>query len=588
MTRDTFYVSKRTGTYSDVLIAYGLATLLHQIFREAKPPSAAWRIELEDAGSHYVVRSSEPIDDSWLETLSYFESPAPYIVRNEDEEKQAPPGLPVRNVDREWERMRVYHQQRQLLLDQKVRGTDLEQQLLELEPAPDWITVAFVGERKMQALGIYNRIVEAWSKSKMYFGDTVRVILDLYSQPEADVEAVLHPWIPLANQAGVRVKETASQLLNPHQGKGLNELKANALRMDNIKDRPWPEEFLKCAGIWQCMAPVQVGQEKDWKVYVLAPLHLSLMEHRTAFRAFRRYLWKERGTTSLKADIIGILLFLRAWLDYVEVEAEDSLRDLIGERAPERVVVGFYVAQFKMLSQQAYTMVNLSFLRLPAWSGDLRTKRDVAALKEVIDEHLDVIRSLDETHSDGFDLLRRYREFVAGSNWEAFFDFLAGHSQELMRQLGEGRWTPTFSTTGHGRLIMNSRNDLQPIIESPGFQNIAYAIRHSTIIPQHRKAQGQDTLYEVRYGLGAELKRKATVRDEFVAALMDFAQRYNQENAQKLETYNQQLRRDIRTSDLDEIVRLVDKYGSELVASLLVAYGYAREPREGTGEEKTE
>ncbi len=127
---------------------------------------------------------------------------------------------------------------------------------------------------------------------------------------------------------------------------------------------------------------------------------------------------------------------------------------------------------------------------------------------------------------------------------------------------------------------MTNRKDLAPIVENGGFQNVAYAIRHATIIPQTRKANKQDNLYEVRYGLGAELKRKGTVRDEFVAALTDFIQSYNQENVQKLESKGQQLRRDVRTGDIAEVVRLIDEYGSEVVANLLIAYGYAREPRE--------
>lgn len=127
---------------------------------------------------------------------------------------------------------------------------------------------------------------------------------------------------------------------------------------------------------------------------------------------------------------------------------------------------------------------------------------------------------------------------------------------------------------------MTNRKDLSPIVENPGFQNIAYAIRHATIIPQTRKANKQDNLYEVRYGLGAELKRKGTVRNEFIAALTDFVHSYNQENVQKLESKGHQLRKDVRTADIAEVVRLVDEYGSEVIANLLIAYGYAREPRD--------
>ncbi len=37
----------------------------------------------------------------------------------------------------------------------------------------------------------------------------------------------------------------------------------------------------------------------------------------------------------------------------------------------------------------------------------------------------------------------------------------------------------------------------------------------------------------------------------------------------------------VRTDELDEVVRLIDQYSgnSELICKLLVAYGYARDPR---------
>ena len=40
------------------------------------------------------------------------------------------------------------------------------------------------------------------------------------------------------------------------------------------------------------------------------------------------------------------------------------------------------------------------------------------------------------------------------------------------------------------------------------------------------------------------------------------------------------MRRDLRTDDIAAIVGLVDEYGPQVVCNLLVAYGYAREPRE--------
>jgi len=125
---------------------------------------------------------------------------------------------------------------------------------------------------------------------------------------------------------------------------------------------------------------------------------------------------------------------------------------------------------------------------------------------------------------------------------------------------------------------MSAEPKLAEIIENEGFRHIAYAIRRSTITPQYLKGE---SMYEVRYGLGTNLKRKAAYRDEFINALTEFLQSYNQENAQKFERTKQQMRENYRENDLDEIVRLVDKFGSEIVCNLLIAYGYARESKEG-------
>ena len=124
------------------------------------------------------------------------------------------------------------------------------------------------------------------------------------------------------------------------------------------------------------------------------------------------------------------------------------------------------------------------------------------------------------------------------------------------------------------------RDDFSKIIATPGFQNIAAAIRHSTVIPQFRKAKKQGASYQVRYGLGQDLARQANYSDEFVAALSDFIRDYNRENEQFFERTKLRYRAGVRTNDIDEIVALIGEFGSRVVCNLLVAYGYARTPIE--------
>lgn len=125
---------------------------------------------------------------------------------------------------------------------------------------------------------------------------------------------------------------------------------------------------------------------------------------------------------------------------------------------------------------------------------------------------------------------------------------------------------------------MSADSKLSAILDPeqhPGFQSIAYAIRQSTVVAQYRKKEG-DRRYDVRYGLGQELARKSRYPAEFITALSDFLHKYNAENAQVMENRSGPYRKSLKTSDIDDIVALVDEYGSELICNLLIAYGYAR------------
>ena len=127
---------------------------------------------------------------------------------------------------------------------------------------------------------------------------------------------------------------------------------------------------------------------------------------------------------------------------------------------------------------------------------------------------------------------------------------------------------------------MNSdEQSYSQIVQNEGFKNIAYAIRHSTVIPQYQKRPGSPVkpAVDVRYGLGQQLARKAAYPDEFLAELSEFMQLYNAENAQLREKGRNPFRKNIKTTDIEAITELVDTYGSRMVCNMLVAYGYASE-----------
>ncbi|HIE39188.1 MAG TPA: hypothetical protein EYP77_09010 [Anaerolineae bacterium] len=580
MYQQTYYVDKRSNTYADVLVAYGLAAVLDEILAQARGRDAPRRIWIRDAGPYYTVKLPEPLQEAWVNDCSPFVL-APFVQTR----KVSPPeGFPegvaaVRDYEAGWERFRAYRQARTDLRKTAKEGeavdSDAQRALDALRPAPSFWVLALVGDWRMQAISTYNTAVRQWWGTWERQVVNLKAILEMCAAPAVDLDIISKKWGKQIKHKGLKRNLTASQLFNPHQGKGQNRTKANALAMGNERSF-WLLEYLKVVGLWQCAVPRTVRGGDDRKTYVLSPMSITLAAHKAVFQTFSGRLWNE---TAVKMDCVAALLYTKTLLEYSEAGQYDEL-DFEGY-GPDRVVSGFHVTQYKLLSRNAYTALNLAFIGLPRWTGEATTREEVRLLKEVIEEHCNIISAIDETRSNGYNLLLQYRDFLSGRQLGAFFEFAVGYSQYLTSEWEAGhRWVRPFRTDFLGRLIVNHQRKLKEIIESQGFQNVAYAIRYSTIIPQGRKARGESSLYDIRYGLGRELKQKANRRDDFVVALGDFMQSYNAENAQKLESTGQQMRRDLRTGDVAAVVELVDEYGPQVVCNLLVAYGYAREPRE--------
>ena len=585
MYQQCYFVDKCTGTFADVLATYGLAKILDEILAQpqAVGRAAKRRVLIQDAGRYYHIKLDRVVEPAWVEKCNFF-SPAYYVRTSRTAVPQEVTSeLGVRDVDETWDQFNKYREIHENFRTASNDMTeDMRRQLDDNQPPYDWSVVVLLGDNKMQALTTYNNIVRQWHLTRDYFAVNLKSILHMCSTPCGDMEKIMGLWrrqIPMTN---IKHEVTASQLLNPHQGKGLNRPKANSIALGNEKSS-WLLEYLKATGLWTATAPRMVQGSTDRKVYVLAPCRITFAAHQAVFKTFSERL---RNETGVKMDCVSALLYVETLLEYSEAGQYDEL-NLYGD-GPEKVALGFHVAQYKLLSRNAYTVMNLAFLRLPAWTGEVQDHKVLYDLQKVIREHRNVIDGIDENNSDGYNLLRYYRDFLLGGRWDDFFKFSTGYSHYIISQLTRTQRRMTlFTTQNLERLIMATNQHLSDIIENTGFQNVAYAIRYSTVIPQRRKANKENSLYQIRYGLGMDLKRKSTVRDDFMTCLADFLQSYNQENGQVLEKTNQQMRRNLRTTDVQEIVKLVDVFGAEVVANLLVAFGYAREPREELEEATT-
>jgi hypothetical protein len=436
----------------------------------------------------------------------------------------------------------------------------------------------------MKATDTFNGLAAAWYAHQKCFSDLVRLVLRLYGtqpNPLAEVEAA---WEKLAKAKKLKVKTEAPtlQVTNPGMGKGGNRSKADGLSIGGLKGF-WLPEYLKYVGLLHAAIPriVRPPKEstlKDRKTYVIRPRNLAWNTHRKVFARFQKALWRQ---SAIKMDVLAALgycrVFVEQWRDGL---AEGRFARMLSGRPGDHVAAIESIFYKDMGS--AHATLNLSTLVLPQWLPQIQTREQAALYLEMLEEHERIVRNLKEENGDENALLREYRNFLSARDLRAFYRFAQGYGAVLISRMNKGAYAPQFTLANLEVLIMAHNPKLSPILQNPGFQRIAKAIRQSTVTPQYFKSKGEGGPYEVRYGLGAELMRQAAYPDKFAQALGKFLHAYNQETSQIEERYdgNPPVRRiKVSTDDVDQVVALMDEHDPETVASLLVAYGYAREGR---------
>jgi hypothetical protein len=589
----TLFIDKSSGTFADPLLAYGLAVVVNDVLErtgERGQPS----VRLNDHGAYYRLDCTPALDGARLAMV-----PAPYmptqVIRTRKNAAKLPLDLPPQTIaDYEAERDRrteFFEIRNNLPKEAQValaRG-EYHPALAALrgqEPHEHWDVFRAINP---SALIGYNKLMSQWWAIQESLSQVLVLLRNLFAQTPNDLEAAVATWKKLdkAHAWGIKAETTAAQIYNPSQGKGQNRTKADKLSMGNVSDF-WLVEWLKAVGFYHAALTKQLRGVKDRKTYVLAPSEIDLGESDKIMRAFQGRM--ARAETAIRSDVLASIRYTQAMLDFTRQREGASLKArLFKRRRPSHVVSGFYSAFYKDLGN-AVAMMNLSFIGLPGWLR-VEEEDDVEDALNVLAEHESVVRQFEESHGDDYNLLLRYRDFLSGNDLRPFFEFTTAYSGYLISKKDRRRgYVPQFTTTNLRRLIMNSQEGprLSKILETSGFQNIAYAIRQATVTAQYRKQQG-DRRYDVRYGLGQQLARKAAYPDEFMAELADFLGKYNAENAQVMENRPGPYRRSIRTSDIDDIVALIDEFGdSRLICNLLVAYGYARVPRQDDSEESTD
>jgi hypothetical protein len=458
----------------------------------------------------------------------------------------------------------------------------------------------------MKIASTFNELVQRWmdlteSQKQLHLA----LLLNLFSEPENDVAVAIAAWQKLAKEENIKGKALVSalQIINPTTGKGANRARAGELTIGN-QDSFWLLELLKFRGFMDAAAPLVVKESKDRKTYVLQPKEIELDRLQATMHTLRKVLWP---STVIKLDILASLRLAQIFVDQYKSRFEQNATlQKFRRHKITSIAQGFEVTFYKDLGS-AYATMNVSDLHLPEWLPSMENAEAVSDAEALLDEHVNVIQHIrnhkGEEGAEEYELLRFYRDFLSGNDLRPFWKFTTAYSGYLMSALVSNRYTPQLTTHGLEKLLMASKQEydlpLTEIISNQGFNRIAYAIRQSTVTAQYRWSQQNDRTYEVRYGLGQDLMRKAHHRDDFLCALSQFLLNYNAETAREEEKAardiasktgkslypltseersKRKLRLPVATEHIDEIAKLIDRSGSpELIGSLLVAYGYARD-----------
>lgn len=546
-------VYRSTNTYADALEAIGTADLLQEI--------GFTGVHLRDTGQSFEITTTNELPpEGWPRCSPGFK----YVWERRNEPEPPPWGY------LDYERERAANEAwKSFEKGRKKAGKG--------QPAPD-SEPPEKPSPELPLASILNSMRKGWNADR-----------ELAHWLDSNQDAA-RQWIRNRLAGDINPPETLpqfsnSQMLNPIGGKGVNSpktvLRSPASVPDVLLD-PF-REWMKLRGMWGAMLAYR--SDEDFKFFVIEPQDISFDAIAVVIATLRRLsLWG-----GLRLDIETTLRLTALLLDHSEV-AQKRAAPLIAlyRRRPRQIISGLRQAFFKSLGTAA-ALMNDALLPLPGWFV-LETKEDVKdymfIIEEMIGSFAEVPRtwgslgSLDENKSDDGETLQQFRSWLLTGDLYDLLQFHRRFAIHTMQRLGAKEYVRAFSTKYLDTLLIRSyegQYQMREIIENQGFQSIARAVRNTTVYALRLKNR------EVRFGLAQNWAQKLKSGDqEFAAAVATFVQQQNWEVQNRLGGKGHT----VTATHLDEFLGLLEKHHSELVGSLLLAYGYSR--AEAVGEASTE
>lgn len=553
-----FYITKISGTYSELLEAYGVANTLNKIFQQLDIDDVD--IVMRDDISIYVIETSVDITPELISNLKYFQL-FTYVKKDAAE-----------NVDDkfdvfDYQSQKTLKEQRKIKIDRATQRLGKDKKALQKE----LIRIDEVYSRKIafnyDVLSQFSTSNNIKSLNKLFnnvegnqenFSDFIWVILQYYG-------TLGNSYIPKDKNIIIPNSQvTNTQIIAPHQGKGLNKSKANGINAANEKGN-WISNSMKISGAFSDMIChlVKVGENYDLKVLVPEYKEIDFGFKSQLMPKFKRI---SKGNTPIKIDILNILELVKIILDH----------SFPKRRQITSIVAGLNSVYQKSLGENK-GIVNISYIGMPKFVN-VGSREENEEWQEVFDQQIKIIQSLQE-NKGAAEGLKYYRDFISSSNLKAFYKFVFWYASYVSSELSkQNRHIILFTTDSINKILsnMNTTGSLNEIITNKGFLSVAYAIREGTVGLQYTPKEKRR--YEVHYGFAQKLSIKSKSKESLTEFIASYIASYNAETARFYEKKSEKeaTRIPVKVEELAEFYKLLDKYPSRLLGAMLASYGFAR------------
>lgn len=566
-----FKIYKTSGTYSELLEAYGLANLLDEI--HTRNETIGVKITIEDNGGFYRINLNKPLTDEIVNSLKYF--PIFKFIKKGNE-TVIPEGVidyydyteQKKLIDNYKERFNAIDKNKTLTQEQKRQSKkDLNKE--KLSEFGKKIDPEFDVYREIQGnpYASFTKLFENFHLHQKEFCILIKEILYTYSQQQNEKRA-----FKLKDE-----NPTAQQLYNPFQGKGLNKSKANNASMGNLNSN-WVSESMKISGALSMMVCqyVKVGSSYDLKIFVPEFNQISYNQSKQILFDFKKNL---KSASPVKLDIINIIDLSHKFIQRTPEYNKGKIKDTIK---------GFHAAYLKDLGQNK-AVANLAFINTPDFI-EYKTKEEGREWIEILEEQKRIISGIEEL-GDSIQGLQAYRDFLGSTGQLAidkFNKFSYWYGNYLTQAISKEKYyVRPFQTETLNKFYINMDTqelNLTEIIKNDGFQAVATAIRKSTINLQYTPKDQRK--FEIRYGLAQQLQNKSKSKEDLATFIGEFIGVYNAETGRFAEKNEKKPeppkapRATVKDGELLEFYQLLDKNSPRLIGALLSSYGFALTSRE--------